>query len=400
MTTRRLLVALGVAALVAVALYWQAAPEPTEPDATAREVAVEIAPVERAAIDDLREFSGNLEASARLTVAPKIAGQVERVAVDLGDTVTRGDLLVTLDDDEYRQALAEAQAQLEVARAELDQAKSGDANARRTLSRVRSLNDKGIAPDAELDDVESQAANARSALSVARAGIAEARARVETARVRRGYTEIHADWPGADKERVVGERSVEPGDTVAANTPLLSVVSVTPLTAVIQVPEAIYTRLAVGRSARLRVAGAAEAAHSAVIERIAPVFDPDTRRARVELSVANNGGRLAPGMFVRIGLVAEHLEAAPIVPRAALVERGGETGVFLVDTRSGIARFRAVEVAFSNRERAAIRSPETLDGQVVTLGQAQLEDGIAVDFDAGGSGGSGDAGLAEPPATP
>ena len=397
MTTRRLLVILGVAALVAAALYWRSAPEPTEAAAATREVAVEITPVERAAIDDLREFSGSLEASARLTVAPKIAGQIERVAVDIGDTVARGDLLVTLDDDEYRQALAEADAQLEVARAELDRAESDAANARRTLSRVRSLNDKGIAPDAELDDAESQAANARSALSVARAGIAEARARVETARVRLGYTEIHADWPGADGERVVGERSVEPGDTVAANTSLLSVVSVTPLTAVIQVPEAIYTQLAVGRSARLRVAGAAEATHGAVIERIAPVFDPDTRRARVELSVDNDGGRLAPGMFVRIGLVAEHLEAAPVVPRAALVERGGETGVFLVDEAAGVARFHAVEVAFRNRERAAIRSPASLDGQVVTLGQAQLEDGIAVDFDAGDAGG---ADAAEPPATP
>lgn len=381
MTTARLIAALLCAAVVAIAFYGLFGQQSPETPAGERRVAVEVAPVTRHAIDDVREFSGSLEASARLTVAPKIAGQIERVAVDIGDAIAPGDPLVTLDDDEYRQALAEAEARLEVARAELGQAQSDAANARRTLARVRSLNDKGIAANAELDDAESQTANANAALSVARAGIAEAKAQVETARVRLSYTRIHAAWPGSDTERVVGERSVEPGDTVAANTPLLTVVSVTPLTAVIQVPETIYTGLAAGQPAQLRVAGAAEAGHTATIARIAPVFDPDTRRARVELSVANDARALAPGMFVQVGLVTEHLDAAPVVPRAALVERGGETGVFIVDRPTRTAHFRPVDVAFTNHDRAAIRAPATLSGYVVTLGQAQLEDGIAVAFD-------------------
>lgn len=396
--TRRALLALaapGALLLLLVFVAYRLTGDTAMGTATpAGRVAVETRAAEQASIEDVREYSGSLEPSAQLTVAPKIAGSIASVAVDIGDAVASGDLLVTLDDEEYRQALAEAQARLQVARAQYEQTRSDARTADRTLERVRSLNTKGIAATAELDSAEAEAANANAAQSVARASIAEAKAQVETARIRLGYTEIHADWPEADNRRRVGERMVEPGDTVAANTPLLRIVSVRPLTAVIQVPETLFPLLAVGQAARLRIAGAATAAFDAEISRIAPVFDPDTRRARVELTVPNDEGRLAPGMFVQVGLVADRLENALIVPRAALVRRDGRAGVFVVDTAATVAHFVPVEVAFTEGDRAALRAPSTLDGPVVTLGQAQLEDGIGVALDEGNGEAPSEAGAA------
>ena len=384
MTRRGVIIALGVGVVIAVlvfALYRL----PSETGALANNdtgrVAVETRPAHTADIQDIREYSGNLEASAQLTVAPKIAGRIEAVAVDIGDVVASGDVLITLDDQEYRQAQAEAEARLQVARAQREQARSDARTATRARDRVRSLTAKGIAATAELDSAEAEAANANAALSVARASIAEAKAQVETARIRLNYTQIHANWPEADTRRRVGQRMVEPGDTVAANTPLLRIVSIQPLTAVIRVPETLYALLQVGQAARLRVARADSAAFDAEIARIAPVFDPETRRARVELRVPNDEGRLAPGMFVQVGLVADQLENALIVPQPALVRRDGRDGVFVVDKAATVAHFVPVEVAFARGGQIALRSPTALDGPVVTLGQAQLEDGIGVALD-------------------
>ena len=384
MTRRGALLAAGaciVIALLVITVYGMPTETGLGTETPAGRVAVETSPAQRVDVEDIREYSGSLEPSAQLTVAPKIAGRIESVAVDIGDAVASGDTLVTLDDQEYRQALAEAEARLQVARAQYEQAASDARTANRSRERVRSLNAKGIAATAELDSAEAEAANANAAQSVARASIAEAKAQVETARIRLGYTEIRADWPEADNRRRVGERMVEPGDTVAANTPLLRIVSVRPLTAVIQVPEALYPLLSVGQSARLRVAGAESAAFEAEITRIAPIFDPETRRARVELTAPNDEGRLAPGMFVQVGLVAERLDDALVVPRSALVRRDGRDGVFVVNTEQTTARFVPAEIAFTQGERAALRSPPALDGPVVTLGQAQLEDGIGVALD-------------------
>ena len=393
MSRRVWLLAGGAVILVCVlVLFGYRSDDAAPPQAAAgARVAVETQTAERRSIADVREFSGTLEASATLTVAPKIAGQIAAVAVDIGDRVDSGDTLVRLDDEEYRQALAEAEARLEVARAQYEQARSDARTAERTLSRVRSLNEKGIAATAELDSAEAESANARAAATVARANIAEARSQVETARIRLGYTDIRAHWSGADQgPRQIGERMAEPGDTVAANTPLLRVVAVDTLTAVIQVPEALYPKLARGQAARLRIAGAESADFKAEIARIAPVFDPETRRARVELTVPNGEGRLAPGMFVQVGLVADRLDSAVVVPRAALVRRNDRDGVFVVDSQAGIARFVPVDVAFTEGDRAALRAPDMLEGPLVTLGQAQLEDGIevAVDDDAARSAAS------------
>ncbi len=378
----RLLLGALIALAVLAVLFAVFRPTSVLEERGERSVAVEVSPVRRGALADVRRYSGTLEATAQYTVAPKVGGQIADVAVDIGDVVRSGDTLVTLEGAEYRQAVAEAEAQLAVARAQLTQAQSNDRLASRTAERIASLNAKGIASTAELDDARAEAASQQGALAVARAQIAQAEAALERARVRLGYTEIRADWPGADAQRVVGERLVNPGDTVAANTPLLSIVAVEPLTAVIQVPQDVYATLSIGQSARVRTAGAEQAGYPAEVTRIAPVFDPASRRARVELTVPNPEHQLAPGMFVQVGLTAAQVESAPIVSRTALVERDNQRGVFLVDPATDTARFTPVTVAFINGADAAIAQPDMLSGLVVTLGQAQLEDGLAVSYDA------------------
>ena len=139
-------------------------------------------------------------------VAPKISGRIKGLNVDLGDTVRRGQVVAKLDDDEYVQAIILA--------------KAGHLG---KLAR----------------------------LEVSKAQLKRAKASLETARIRIGYTKVTADWTGGDDSRVVADRYVDEGETVSANAPLLSIVEVDPIIGVIFVTEKDYIHLKRGQAAML-----------------------------------------------------------------------------------------------------------------------------------------------------
>ena len=97
-------------------------------------VPVEVAEIKQGPIALLRTFSGELEALAEFVVAPKVSGRVVRVIVNIADTVNRGQVVAELDDDEYVQAVAQARADLLVARANLSEAGSALENANREFN--------------------------------------------------------------------------------------------------------------------------------------------------------------------------------------------------------------------------------------------------------------------------
>ena len=100
-----------------------------------------------------------------------------------------------------------------------------------------------------------------------------AEASLETANIRLGYTRITAGWSGGDDQRVVAERYVDEGETVSANTPLLRIVELDPITGVIFVTERDYARLQPGQEVLLLTTDAYPGEDfQGRIERIAPVF--------------------------------------------------------------------------------------------------------------------------------
>jgi len=120
-------------------------------DRALRPVPVEVAEIQHGPIALQRTFSGELEALAEFVVAPKVSGRVEHVIVNISDTIKRGQVVAELDNDEYVQAVAQAQADLEVARAKLSEAKSALEIANREFKRTESLLKRGIASDSEFD---------------------------------------------------------------------------------------------------------------------------------------------------------------------------------------------------------------------------------------------------------
>jgi RND family efflux transporter MFP subunit len=333
--------------------------------------------VERGPIEYRRTFNGSLDAYAKLTVAPKIAGRVVRVAVDLGDPVPAGQELVVLDGDELRQAVALAQADLTVAQARLLETQSSVSTAERELARITQLHEQGLTSEAVLDATRSTQQAAAAAQQMAHGGLSRVKAELATARIRLGYTTIRAGELEGGGTRVVAQRHVDPGDTVAANTPLLSVVEIDPLVAAISVTEQDYSLIAVGQQASLTTDALPGQSFHAVVQRIAPAFEEASRQARVELRVDNAELQLKPGLFARVALVLGREESASIVPEAALTRRGERDGVFVVIDNGKRVVFRPVEIAIRDGARVQVRG-EGITGRVVTLGQQLLDDGSAI----------------------
>jgi RND family efflux transporter MFP subunit len=342
-----------------------------------RIIPVEVASIQTQPIALRRSFTGTLEARAEFTVSPKIDGRIVELGADLGDRVQRGQVVARLDDAEYRQAVAQAEADVAVARATLAEARSLLVIAERELERLDRLSQQGVSSVSQRDVAKADQLAKAAHVQVSQAQVIRAEAELESTKIRLGYTQVRAAWRGGDETRVVAERFLDEGETVSANAPLLRIVELDPITAVLFVTERDYARLQPKQAVELRTDAYPNTRFTGHITRIAPVFRENTRQARVEVSVDNPGSRLKPGMYARARVVLEAVDAATVVPEQALVTRDGTPGVFVVNPGGSQVTWRPVTVGILDGGKAQV-SGEGLSGQVVVLGQQLLHNGSGV----------------------
>ena len=351
--------------------------KPSNRQREALAVAVEIAPIQKTSVRDIGSFTGTLNPRAKFIVAPKISGRLEKLLVNIGDRVKRGQLIAVLEDDEFLQQLEQARAELEVARAQLEDSKSNLDNARREFDRVNVLREKKIASASELDAAQAQFGSLSAKHKVALAQVTEKGAALKGAEVRLSYTRIHANWEDGNEHRVVGERFMDEGAMLAPNSSIVTILDIGSVTAVIHVIERDYPKLRIGQHAVVVTDAFPDRSFPARIVRIAPLLRETSREARAELEVPNSGHVLKPGMFVRVQIEFEKHEHAVVVPLTALAKRNGQQGVFVADRQELKAHFVPVTLGIVNNEAAEVLKPP-LTGWVVILGQHLLEDGATI----------------------
>jgi len=340
-------------------------------------VAVEIAPVRNGPIRDVRLFTGSLYPASEIVVAPKIAGRMEKIFVHIGDRIENGQLVATIEDNEYRQQIIQAQAELEVARANLQEQRNPLENAKKEYERISALYEKKIVSESAFDKALSELRTQEAKLSVSAALVSEKEAALETAKVRLSYTQIHLATDNGNGYRVVGERFVDEGAMLAANTPIVTVLDIGKLIGVIHVIERDYPKIRPGMKATILTDAYPDRVFTGEIIRIAPLLKENSREARVEITVVNKDRMLKPGMFIRAEIQFDEHKNATLVPASALVKRDGTQGIFLVDPAAEKARFILVKIGIINGQYAEVLSPD-VKGSVVVLGQHLLEDGGSI----------------------
>jgi RND family efflux transporter MFP subunit len=340
-------------------------------------VSVEIAPVERGTMAERRAFTGSLRPASEFNVANQVAGRIVALPVDLGDPVERGQVVARLDDDKYRFELQQVRAELEVARANLAEAESTLETRRREFERVTRLREQRVASESELDSIRAEYRAQQARVRVAAAQVTQRTAALMGAELMLSYTVIRADWQDDDLHRFVGERFVDEGAYLTANTPIFSIVRIDRLRAVAYATEGDYPRLSPGRKAAISADAVPGKIFCGHVSRLAPVARETSRQARMEIDVDNSELALKPGMFVRIEIELDRSENTIIVPREAVIEQPEGRGVFIADRENAVARYVEVETGLQTRDHVEVLNPP-LEGYVITLGRHLLSDGSPI----------------------
>jgi RND family efflux transporter MFP subunit len=296
------------------------------------------------------ELPGEILPFEAVSLHAKVAGYVERVLVDRGSIVRRGDLLVELTAPEMRAQIAEAQAKVQAAEADRLQAAAQLGAAQSTYERMKKAAETpGAIAGNELIQAEKQvdAANALLNSRVQEAKAAEAM--VHSLSDTLAYLRISAPFDGVVTERLVHPGAlVGPGNDVA----LLEIQQISHLRVVAPVPEEDVSGIARGARVEFEAPAWPERKYFGTVARISHSLDPKTRTMAVELDFLNRDRSLAPGMYPTIKWPIRSRRSALFVPETSVVTTTERTFVIRdrdgraewVDVRKGATEGNLVEV--------------------------------------------------------
>lgn len=341
-------------------------------------VVVLVEAVSREDIRDSREFTGTVSAKSQFIVAPKVPGRLNRLLVDIGQEVRNGELIVQLDSQEYQQQVEQARAEMDVALANVSDARSVLDIAGREFERARQLRQQKVASESELDQAEARHRAALAKHDVSLAQVKQQEAILKATVVRLSYTEIRATWEDeAGGTRVVGERFADEGTMLKANEAIVSILDLDTVIASIFVIEGDYPLIHTGQQARVMTDAFPGQNFYGTIVRKSPLLQESSRQARVEIEIQNQNRQLVPGMFIRAAVEFSRKDKATVVPAASLVRRYGSQGVFKVEKGGSSVRFVEVRTGIASGGKIEIVDP-ALDGAVVVMGQHLLADGSMI----------------------
>ena len=348
---------------------------------------VEFADVKRTAVAEQILVVGNLIGEATVQVVPRVNGRLQSVDVKLGDPVRRGQLIARVEDREIQEQVRQAEASYQVSQASIRQRDADLKLAKTNLDRSKNLFERQLLPQQTYDDTQARYEAALAQIDLARAQFEQAKARLDELKITLSNTLIVSPVDG-----FVGKRFLDPGAFASTNAPIASVVDISLVRMVANLVERDVRRVPAGTRAQVEVDAFPGEKFAGRVSRVAPVFDPATRTAEMEIEVPNPGFRLKPGMYARVQLTVDTRADALTIPRAALIAIDGKNGVFVAvqpeaqpaATTSGgqqaalTARFLPVEVGIRDGEHIEITSGLKDGAKVITTGAGALKDGDRV----------------------
>ena len=357
---------------------------------------VEFAPVTRGPVAERSTIVGTLIGAATVEAVPKVNGRLQQVNVRLGDPVRRGQAIAKVEDREIREQVNQAEAAFKVSDATIRQREADLRLAQTNLERNRSLLDRQLLPRQTYDDTDARHQAAVAQLDLARAQHAQSKARLDELQINLANTVISSPVDG-----FVGKRYLDPGAAVSPNLPVVSVVDIRTVRMVANVVEKDVKRLSPGMEAQVQVDAFPGEKFVGRVSRIAPVFDPQTRTAEMEIEVPNQSYRLKPGMYARVELTLDSRPNALTLPRAAIVELEGKSGVFVASgpapasnstpapgaSPALTARFIPVVLGIRDADVVEVNAGVTEGMRVITTGALALKDGDRIVASGGGRGG-------------
>ena len=343
-------------------------------------VVVNVVKAEHVTMLDERVYSGTTQAWSSYDIDPEVSARLVSLKFDIGDQIKKGDLIAQLDDSNYEQAVRQAEAELEVAKAKDVEVKAMLKLRKSQYERLQLLHERNATSDSEFENAESAMKVQEAALIQSEANIQNCEARLAAAKVKLDDTRIFADWNSGSDIRHVGDRYVDEGSLVSPGKPILKIIEIDRIKARIPIIERDFRFLQVGQRAEVTTDAYPGVAFEGTVEMISNELAESTRTVVAILSIPNLDFRLRPGMFVRVRIVlSEHRDTQAIPPNAILT-RNDQRGIFMIDPTDQTAMFVPVKTGLETRNRVEILSPVFKDNDlIVTVGNHMLETGKSVE---------------------
>jgi multidrug efflux pump subunit AcrA (membrane-fusion protein) len=389
-------------------------------------IAITVGKAELRDIPLVIQSTGSLIADETSDVAPKVAGKVVNVSVNVGDFIKGGSVIAQIDDTEARQQLATARAGVKQAVAGVRQAeaklglspngtfnassipevraaaanyqqalaeqKQAETNEQRyrelvesgdvamiTYEQYRTARDTARARSASakqtLDAAVNAAKQSNQAIASAQAAVEAAQNQVKISEQAIADTTVRAPFSG-----YVSARPVAPGEYVSSASIVATLLRTNPIKVQVQIAEADVPYVAVGRSISLLVDAYKDRRFAGVVTAVNPAVDPASRSATVEAAVENGDNALRSGMFATVNINREGGTKAVFVPKTAVFndQTTQSNRVFVI--QDGVAKLRVVQLGVEENDEVQIVTGVNADETVATSAVDQLYEGAKVAY--------------------
>jgi HlyD family secretion protein len=228
-------------------------------------------------------MAGKIEANQKADITSKITAKVAAINVDVGSFVQKGEVIIQLDSNDL-------QAQVTQAQAALDSAGSNYQNAKSTYERNQRLFNGGLIAKSQFEQYQT-------AFESAEASVKSAQAAVKLARDQLDKGAIRSPISG-----VISVKNINNGELAVAEALLATVINSAPVIIDAYAPAALISKIKVGQKVLIKISEISDREFDGQISVIAPVVDPASKNILVKVKLSMQDSSLRPGMFAEIGL--------------------------------------------------------------------------------------------------
>ena len=322
--------------------------------------------------------SGTIKPLSTVSIGTQASGRIAEIYVDYNSEVKKGQLLALIDQDNAKANVAQREAALEIAKAQVEVEENNIKYFKKVLNRISQLNASKYSTEKELEAAERDYDNAMSQLVLEKAQVKQAEASLNSALTELSYTEIKSPVDG-----IVISKAVEVGQTVAASfsTPELFSVAedLTKMQIEASVVEADIAKVKEGQIVRFSVDSYAdEYFYGKVVQvRNEAVTTSNVVSYTVVIEINNADMKLKPGMTANVEIITADIKDALLVPNQALrfymeegdnAKRYQDRGIWVI--RDGKPHRISIKLGVSDDANTQIITDEIKDGDIVIISRA------------------------------
>jgi RND family efflux transporter MFP subunit len=337
-------------------------------------IPVYVTSVEKGNIENTVRYLGNIEGTNEVMVFSQIPNRITSIEAYVNDWVEEGDLLAIVKNTQLKQAVKQAEAGLESARANYE-------NALTEWKRIKKLYEENAVSESQYDAVKTQKQNAES-------GLDQAEAALESAQERLNDSYLRAPISG-----IVSARNYDIGDQTSPQQPAYGIVNMDKVKIKVDVVEEDLGQIKQNNKVYVAVNAYPDTVFEGKVDKVYPTIDPRTRTATVEILLDNEDRKLRSGMYATVNIVTEKSENTVVIPSYTVIERtsrehlGGELSnteiivnrhAFVINNST--AHRRSLKAGIITDDKIEIIEGLAPGETLVTQGQYKLTDGAKVNI--------------------